>query len=336
MKNLIKKAGLMLICATLIVSCSNEENFIEETKQETIVDNFKKRYVSGIMNFENEKDFLNFIEEMGKVNESELNAIGSLKKGNLSQIGNIEKLIESPEEDESFVGVESKEDRYDLVISLSTRLLFNSSNEVIINNQKIKLNEEGSLINESTRNLNYGFISNNIPKFDENNNLITTRAVYNWNHWQHYQSPEIGGRKIVFAIYNQTAWVNGSLNTNLRLHLKKEYKSCSFWRCTWKQDTWNWATVHNHNNTLGHYFGYANAMGAPHNFPYPQLSLYHSFISSPNDVTIHSRQCGNQFMCGFGPVIGVESHLRGNLRFLWNGWTGSGYQFYVDYKYGLI
>src|SRR5699024_9199968 len=62
------------------------------------------------------------------------------------------------------------------------------------------------------------------------------RTIDNANKWKSY-SKVFGERRLIVELFNETIYFNdNTLSSKMFLRSRKDYESCSFWRCTWKND----------------------------------------------------------------------------------------------------
>lgn len=229
----MKKLMLLTLLTLFIVGCSKEE--LNDDPSSLIEDaslNFKQvlkeKYDGEIFKFKDTEDFTNFYNLLSVASVEEFEEYLVLKNGNnssfyRSQIHDEEEVIEGEED-----GLKITEG--DFMISEFMSTIFNFENEIIIANKKIKLDKSGNFIDMQENDV-IGSVRNSIMQEESSDN-----KAYNVNYSKSWRRTD-GSKRFYLYIFNETVYINGALSTSKVFYrVKQKRKSCSFWRCKWKND----------------------------------------------------------------------------------------------------
>lgn len=231
------KKLLTLLLLAFMVSCSSEDAAVDsvnlQSDESTLQD--------GILTFKDEKSFIGEYSKLSKMNPSELQKWISAKKVNSLLNTSNDSLVMQEE-----------------VLSQS-RIIYSDAMKAILNNEsKVKIGEKVLWLEENkfyllTENdLNKTTVElksrkNKLENFGKvislsnlNKNLSSREVIPNENRIKTFVTGEqtlAGSRlRLVVDLFNETVVFNNQILTSkMFLRSTLQYRSCSTFRCTWKQ-----------------------------------------------------------------------------------------------------
>ena len=111
--------------------------------------------------------------------------------------------------------------------------IFNYNNEIIINEKTISLKATGDLVSYDPKRSETKIIGNITSSQDIYNNAEKSTVISNSKSWIFNT---FNGRRVILTIFKETISLNSGITKKLMLRVHQQYESCSFWRCTWKDD----------------------------------------------------------------------------------------------------
>lgn len=236
------KKLILLFVLTAILSCSNEDQNVSKdvsasSSSASVFDgkmlsygskeSFIKEY-SELSGLKSEKDIQNWISNKGL--ESLLNISNDsiemendvLSDSRIIYSNALKAILNS----ESKLKIEEKtiwlhERNFYL---LSENDIDKSSEELILIKDKLEI--YGNLLSVSN------------SKTDTKLGLTARQTVVNENRVKTYVVNLTSNRRNVIDLFNETIVINNQISSSkMYLRFTLQYKSCSFWRCTWKNDT---------------------------------------------------------------------------------------------------
>ncbi|WP_396150797.1 hypothetical protein [Flavobacterium sp.] len=224
-----KIIGLLTISLSLL-SCSNDnEEFNQEESNLNLKETILEKYDGKIFRFNDNDDFLKFYNDLSNLNPKEFNDFLLIKNDNNSiyyrNLSNEEEIVD---EETSNEGKVEKKSNTEIVLSEYISTIFNYDNNIMIGNDVIFLNEKGELISTSKNEI-IGSLHNS----SLSNNELNRHNVNYTKSW----TITNGSKRVTLSIFNESLYINNALSSSkifYRVH--QQYKSCSFWRCTWKND----------------------------------------------------------------------------------------------------
>ncbi len=235
MKNLF----IVIAISAIMFSCSNniDDINVDDTINERLdpVD-FKQiieeKYDGEILTFENEKDFISFYNLLSSLDQSDFQDFLRIKDGNNSSLfRNLSEEVEKEMETNNNKILEVKNSEK-LFVSEYFSTIFNYDNEVIIAKKTVSITESGDLLSHD-RDENKLSVLGNIINYN-NQNLAKRSGA---NSSQSWGLSTGRGRRVILTFFNETIYINNQVSSSkvfYRIHQQRE--SCSFWRCTWKDD----------------------------------------------------------------------------------------------------
>lgn len=252
----MKKLILLFVLATTM-SCSNEEetisNNVSESNSSTVLDGkmlsypdkdiFVKEY-SELSNLKSEKDIQDWISKKGL--ESLLNTSNdSIEMEN--DVLSDTRIIYS-DALKAILNSESKLKIEEKTVWLNERNFY-----VLSENEIDKSSEELILIKDKLE--VYGsLLSISNSKTDTKSSLTGRNVIPNENRSKTYVVGLPNDKRYVLDLFNETIVINNEIySSKMYLRYTLQYKSCSFWRCTWKNDTTTQWGFHGDNLTNSGY-----------------------------------------------------------------------------------
>lgn len=226
----MKKIISILTFSLLLFSCSTEN---ENSSQMELAFDLKKtvneKYDGKIFKFNDTEDFLNFYNELSNLKANEFQDYLKIKGNNNSiffrNLSKEEDVLEDVTQSKN--SIDTKNDR-EIVVSEFLSTIFNFDNEIMIGNDIILLNNKGEIVSKTSENL-IGYI-NNTKSANE-------LSRHNVNYYKSWTVNRPGNKRATLTIFNETLYLNNNLSSSkLFYRVHQQYKSCSFWRCTWKDD----------------------------------------------------------------------------------------------------
>ena len=238
------KKLLVLLISVVFVSCSQDQ--VESTNP--VVETSLSVLDGKLLSYKDEKSFVKEYSDLSKMNSSELQKWISDKKLN--------SLLNSSSD--SLVMQEENLSNSRIIYSDAMKAILNNESKVKIGSNTLWINEHilYALSNENSdkapkelivmknclevygKLLNYSDLKGNV-----NSNLIGRLVVPNENGIKTYVVGLPNSNRYVLDLFNETIVLNGLIySSKMYLRYTLQYRSCSFWRCTWKTDTtqrWN-------------------------------------------------------------------------------------------------
>lgn len=233
----MKKLFVILI-AFVFASCSQDQ--VEPANR--VVENSLSVLDGKLLSY---KDDESFIKEYSRLSEYKTrtdieNWIS--KKGHISLLNNSE-LIENY--NDSII------DNTRIIYSDALKAIINKESKFMINGKVLWLNgidfyelsfedkdKNSSVLKGLINDLQiYGsvFNANRLKKNTESSTSRLTMSNVNGNSVTYTNSAN--NKRYYMVIFNETIIVNGSSSSKMYLRASMTYESCSFWRCTYKEDT---------------------------------------------------------------------------------------------------
>ncbi|WP_281310541.1 hypothetical protein [Flavobacterium flavigenum] len=236
MKKLI---GLFVLLIT--ISCSNEDQMESNS---TPVSNLSSSVLDGkMLSFKNEESFIKEYSEVSEMKSSKEVQNWISKKGLESLLNNAADNSVEMEED---ILSDSR-----IIYSDGLKAILNADSKLKIGNKVLWLNErafyilENKDVDKSTQELIslkdnlevYGKLLN-YSDSKSRTSLTGRDVIPNENRSKTYVVGLPNNNRYVLDLFNETIVINGQISTSkMYVRYTLQYKSCSFWRCTWKQDT---------------------------------------------------------------------------------------------------
>lgn len=217
-----------LALAFLGLNACNNNDDLQEKETSTI--NFEKivneKYDGNIFKFKDNKDFISFYNLLSNSKSNDYRFLKKIKGSNNSYL--YESLF-NQEEESANINTNNTVAQIEKKLNISEYLLiiFNNKNEININNKIVRINKNGLLI---SNNKTYGAVSNQLKTKENQENKYNVNYTKNWVYTS-------GGKRVTLSIFNETIYINNIVSSsNLFYKIHRQYESCSFWRCTWKDD----------------------------------------------------------------------------------------------------
>lgn len=255
----MKKLVTFLLLA-FMVSCSSEDATVDSVNSQSVESTLQ----NGILTFKDEKSFIGEYSKLSKMNPSELQKWISAKKVNSLLNTSNDSLVMQEE-----ILSDSR-----IIYSDAMKAILNSESKFRVNGKLLWLNE-GNFYeltdNDSSKTISelkivqselkvYGKILSLSNKQEGKANLTSRVIVPNENRVRTYVNNGPNDKRYILELFNETIAMNNSIvSTKMFLKSIMQYKSCSFWRCTYKEDTSNTRSMeiqlsHNWRNQLGSNF----------------------------------------------------------------------------------
>jgi hypothetical protein len=223
------------------MSCNNEdEAFQSEDASVSITPAF---FDGKMMSFKNDESFISEYSDLSKLSKDKLEKWISSKKA-IVLLNAFDNLSELEFED----GVIPEAG---LVYSDALKAVLNSESKVKIGDKILWLNERNfyllseNEVNKSLKELNdikanlkvYGRL---LSVGDSDKNFASKNVIPNENRTKTFVSGEmsVSGSRLrhVLDLFNETIYLNDVLKSSkMYLRSRLQYRSCSTWRCTWKE-----------------------------------------------------------------------------------------------------
>lgn len=231
------KKLLTFLLLAFMVSCSSEDPAVDSVKSQSDESTLQ----DGILTFKDEKSFIVEYSKLSKMNSSELQKWISAKK--------VYSLLNTS--NDSLVMQEE--------ILSDSRIMYSDAMKAILNNEsKVKIGEnvlwlqenKFYLLTENDLNKTTVELKNRKNKLESfgkvislsnlNKNLSSREVIPNENRTKTFVTGEQtlnGARlRLVVDLFNETVVFNNQIQTSkMFLRSTLQYRSCSTFRCTWKQ-----------------------------------------------------------------------------------------------------
>ena len=225
-----------MLILLIFSSCSKDEIISDSSQLSDLEVKFSDEG-QGILKFRNTEDFLNEYSKLSKYkSEEDLNSWIKQKGHNalLTKSDSIFKISDS-------IGILYSDA---LMAILNTDAEFKIGEETIwLNNDKFYVlsSEKGKNENKISRKGSLKVIGSlyNLGESKEYNltDLENNKNMDNANRWKTYIQ-NVGSKRLITELYNETIYfTDGTFSSQMFLRFRMDYESCSFWRCTWKNDT---------------------------------------------------------------------------------------------------
>lgn len=235
------KKLLVVLVAVVFASCSQDQ--VETLNQEALETSLSV-LDGGLLSYKDDASFIKEYSALSKLKTGKEVQSWISKKGHTSLLNSI---------DESLVVQDSVFDKSKIIYSDAIKAIVNSDSKFKIDGKVIWLNEhtfyklpEKDYIKNSQELkavkgslTTYGSITNgtksnvaDIKKNSKTSIIIPTINGYSvsYSNW----GPE--SKRYNLTIFNESILLNGILSSRMYVRTSVDYRSCSFWRCTWKFD----------------------------------------------------------------------------------------------------
>jgi hypothetical protein len=257
------KKIVLVLSIVFFISCSKEE--IES--EGSIVSSTKSVLEGNLLKFKDDESFISEYIELSEMNDKKDIQNWILNKGLKSLLNVSNDSIEMQED------VISNER---IVYSQALKAIINSDFKFKIGNTYLWLNERNFYIlpekDLDKKSQELVLLKNNLTVYGEllsysdgknktNKNLTSREApIPNENRTKTFIVDLPNSKRFVLDLYNETILLHSSTISSSKMWLKGtlQYRSCSFWRCTWKTDTttlWQFSNI-NLASTVGSYDSY--------------------------------------------------------------------------------
>lgn len=235
------KKLFVLLVAVVFISCSEDQLEPINPSAETSLSVLDGKMLS----FKDDKSFIKEYSQLSELKSRKEIKTWISKKGHSSRLNILDALG----------GIQ------DSIID-NTRIIYSDALKAIVNDEsKLKINGKVLWLNgnnfyellvkdydKNTQELKsitselevYGNISNgfNAKSANSKSNSTNKLAIPAVNGTSvTYINDGPNSKKYILIIFNETINLNGSFSSKMYLKSVMQYKSCSFWRCTWKEDT---------------------------------------------------------------------------------------------------
>lgn len=234
----MRKLILVLLMAIFIFSCSNDnlnDNIVGDVVESSpdIMQLVQEKYDGEIFRFDDNEDFVNFYNMLSNTSIEEFEKFLSVKDENNSSFYNDQfREEETDENDEDGLRIFEG----DFIISQFISTIFNNENKIIISDKTILLDQSGDFIDIKSKEI-IGYLANSLSEKTEYENSVQNR--YNVNYTKTWLRTD-GSKRVWLDIFNETIYINNIVSSSkVYYKISQQYKSCSFWRCTWKNDSRN-------------------------------------------------------------------------------------------------
>lgn len=291
MKNL-----LVLLVVFAFTSCSQDQ---VESSNPVAVNATLSVLEGGLLSY---KDDASFIKEYSKL--SELKSTKEIQSW-ISQKGHV-SLLNALDSSEKIQ--DSIIDNTRIIYSDAIKAIVNNESKFMINGKVIWLNGinlyELSIENKDKNSVElislindlkiYGSVFNANNKLKKNKESSTSRLTMpNVNGSSVTYMNSANNKRYYMVVFNETIIVNGISSSKMYLRASMTYKSCSFWRCTYKEDT-----------TTGRFLYFNVAFVQPW---YSALNNGYVYQGSGSQTILLATM-------GTGPFQFFEFNMDGNLR----------------------
>jgi hypothetical protein len=258
------KKIVLLLCGVFLVSCSNDQ-----TESETLASNSSEPVLeNGMLKFKDDESFITEYRTVSKMKDNEEIQNWVSNKG-LKSLLNVSN--DSIEMQEDIISNER------IIYSEALKAILNLDSKFKIGNTSLWLNERNFYIlpdedlNKKPEELIslkkdlkvYGELLNYSGENLTNKSSLTGRDVPipNENKTKTFiVEIERNKSRFVLDLYNETILLHSSTisSSEMKLRGTLQYRSCSFWSCSWKTDTTNFWQFSNVNLTssVGNYNSY--------------------------------------------------------------------------------
>ncbi len=294
------KKLLVVLVAVVFASCSQDQiespNQLEAKSSASLLD-------GRLLSFSNDKSFIKEYSELTEMKSVKEIQAWIDKKGHNSLLNNSNDTIDMQND-----VVDNKR----IIYSDALKAVLNSDSKIKVNGKVIWLNEitfyELSAKDNDKKNQDLLLIKNDLEvygnllnKSNLNKQNVTGPAyrdiIPNENRSKTYVVASSRGRHVI-DLYNETIVLNDQIaSSKMFLRFTPQYRSCSFWRCTWKNENsepWriysgNLSTTMNEwtmisYNTIGGtpFYGQNTFLIATWSIYVPQIPLFQNFNVSGN------------------------------------------------------
>lgn len=232
----MKKLFTLLLLVLMFYSCSKDE-LSSNSKQNSELEVELSEKGSTILKFRDTKEFLDEYSKLSKFRtEEEFNDW-------ITQKGHIALLTKSD-------SIFKVSDSIGVIYSDALMSILNSDAEFRIGNETIWLNNNKFYIltdkekdpenkMSAKKSLTVMGTLYNLAESKKYNlkDLENIKSMENANRWKTYVN-KVGSKKLITELYNETInFTDGTFSSKMFLRFRMDHESCSFWRCTWKNDT---------------------------------------------------------------------------------------------------
>lgn len=236
----MKKSILILSALFFALSCSVEEDdILDNSVLESRVDLEEiasQKYQNGIMSFEDSEDFISFYNLVTNSEEEDYQKYLKLREDDQSNL--FLKDFNSESEEQEI----TEEDRQDKIeefvtneLSISEHLasIFNKNDQIKIGERLIEINSSGQFIDKKNieENIIIGYVFNSLDIDKKSRTPFNINYTKNW-----VQTYNGGSRRVTISIFNETIFMGNNTTSKIFYRVFQQRESCSFWRCTWKDD----------------------------------------------------------------------------------------------------
>jgi len=243
--NLFKMKKLILLFVLFAtISCSNDDQI--ESADSAVSDLSSSVFDGKMLSFKNYESFINEYSEISEMKTSKDIQSWISKKGHESLLNNDEDSDLNLQEMEQDVVLDSR-----TIYSDGLKALLNTDSKFKIGSKVLWLYDRNFYVLEKNdvdkKAQDLIMLKNDLEVYGKLLNYsdsgkradLTSRDVIpNENRSKTYVVGLPNDRRYVLDLFNETIVINGQISSS-RMYLRYtlQYKSCSFWRCTWKQDT---------------------------------------------------------------------------------------------------
>lgn len=232
------KKLFLLLSAIAVVSCTPSQESVLNAEQNTL-----SQLDKDLLSFKDEASFIKEYSTLSEMKDSQEIKEWIAKKGHQSFFYT----------SESFEAIQdSIIDNSRIIYSDALKAIVNSDSKFKINGKVLWLNDRVLyILNNENLNKNSTQLElekNNLTMYGKINSFSNSDSVLKSNELNRYVLPNEnavktfiynGGfdKRYIIDIFNETIILNDRISSSkMFLRSKMQYKSCSFWRCTYKDD----------------------------------------------------------------------------------------------------
>lgn len=225
---MIMKKLLTFLCICTLISCSEEPL---DDSNSIKLEELKEGRTVVVPEYSNLNTFLKEYEKLSELKSPEEIEIWLNEKGHTSMLSVSDSIFQVS-------------DSLGVIYSDALMSMFNQQGQAKIGDEHVLLNKSTIYSLGSNPKKEEFIYAENLKEFGKIQNFSEGEQlknpgeyIPNANKWKTYVDYD-GSKKYITELYNETLIFSGNAySSKMYLRFRMDYRSCSFWRCTWKNET---------------------------------------------------------------------------------------------------